>query len=878
MRRLATALLAWMLVAPALARSSAQSAVPSPEHFFGFAMGAEGRLATWDRMVEYFRVLARTTARVRVQELGRTTGGRPYLLVIVGTPDTLSRLDDVRARQHRLADPRETSEKDGLRLAREGKAVVVIGAGVHSTETGSSQMINELIWHLATDRSPATEHILRNVVVLLVPSQNPDGLQMTAEWHASNAGTPFEDAPLPELYHPYAGHDNNRDGFMQTQVETRLLSRVLYRDWLPEVYLDLHQMGPSRARIFVPPYRNPVNPNIDPLVWSEANVLGQTMAAHLQAAGKTGILWGETYTGYWQGANSTTPWWHNIIGMLSEVASARTASSVLQEPAHPAPGSLADRPASAGSAQLPPPADTQFRMNYPDPWLGGRWTPRDVVDYHLLATLGLLEGVANNREMLKRNFYRMHQRAIERFRTGRPFAFVIPSTQHDPAAAAHLVRLLRAGGAEVHRADSAFTVGDISVPAGSAVVLLAQPFGRWVKDVLEPQRYPDVRWPAPDGPAQRPYDVTGWTLGMQMGVTVQQIDAPFETRLARLTEDPSPRGRLIGDGHAFVIGRNSNADATLANRLLDAGATMVSLPQSRRLEGHDWPAGTFLARGVDRREVERAAAEVGVDVQGLDVWPEGEFTPVRAPRVAVVEPWGGVIDAGWTDWVLRQHGFHVTRVRPAALRTTPLNEQFDAIVVPEMSSMQLLRGWQSASVRPEHRGGLEDTGVLALKGFLRAGGTVVTLGNSAEFAIDYLDVPAVVAARSDDVDSTFIPGSLLRVRLEPSHPVTYGMPEDVDAMHTLNNGYTPGRGADELRAIARYADDGLLRSGYAIGENRLKGLLAAFEMPLGQGRVIVLGFRPQHRGQTWGTFKLLFNALFESTTRVRRGETLTVEN
>ncbi len=314
-----------------------------------------------------------------------------------------------------------TTDAQAERIAREHKAVVLIGAGVHSNETGSAQAVNELVWRLATERSPAIDHLLRNLIVLVVPSQNPDGLQMMAEWQARNAGTPYEDAPLPELYHPYAGHDNNRDGFMQTQVETQHLSRLLYRDWLPEVYLDLHQMGPTRARVFVPPYRNPANPNIDPLVWSQANLLGQTMATRLQAEGKTGVLWGETYSGYWQGANSTTPWWHNIVGMLSEVASARPTSAVVQEAARAAPGSLAappERPQE--SAQLAPPSDVQFRMNYPEPWLGGRWTPRDVVEHHLLAALGLLEGVANNRVMLKRNFHAMQRRTIERFTAGRP--------------------------------------------------------------------------------------------------------------------------------------------------------------------------------------------------------------------------------------------------------------------------------------------------------------------------------------------------------------------------------------------------------------------------------------------------------------------------
>ncbi len=863
MQRLVLCFVALLVAASPASIASRPGPALAPDAFFGFRMGDVGRLATWDRTVAYLHHVDEASPRVAVEEVGRTTRGRPYLLVTISAADTMTSLAQVRDAQHRLADPRATSERDAARLARAGKAIVLVGAGVHSTETGGSQMLNELVWHLATDRSPETERLLHELVILIVPSQNPDGLQMAAEWHARNAGTPYEDAPLPELYHPYAGHDNNRDGFMQTQVETQHLNRLLYQEWLPEVYLDLHQMGPSRARIFVPPYRSPVNPNVDPLVWSQANVLGQTMAARLQEAGKTGVLWGETYTGYWQGANSTTPWWHNIVGMLSEVASARSTSPILQEVAHPAPGALAvPPPALAGQPHLPPPSDTQFRMNYPDPWLGGAWTPRDVVEYHLIATMGLLEGAANNREMLKRNFYRMHRRTIDRFAQGRPYAFLIPRAQHDPGAAEHLIHLLRTGGAEVHRAREAFAAGATHVEAGSAIVLLAQPFGRWVKDLLEPQSYPEVRWPSRGTPPERPYDVTAWTLGMQMGVSVHAIETPFTAALELIDAHPHRRGRLAGDGHVFAFRREMNASTTLVNRLLAAGAELGQVRRPLSVGVEQWPAGAIVGRRVARDVLERAAADTGVDLATIAAWPD-DGVRLQRPRVGVVEPWGGSIDAGWTRWVLEQYGFAFTSVRPGDLREA-IASRFDVIVIPEIPPLLLMRGLQGATVRPEHRGGLGDKGITALKAFLRAGGTIVTLGNAGEFAIDMLDVPAVVASRADDPDTAYVPGSLLRLSLSDDHPITDGLPGIVDAMNIFNSAYAPGRGADGLRVIARYPEEPLVRSGYATGEARLRGQLAAFEAPIGAGRVVVLGFRVQHRGQTWATFKLLFNALLTS--------------
>jgi hypothetical protein len=868
--RLAALLLCALLLAPASGLGRSTPAGPTPEAFFGFRMGADDHLVDWNGMVRYFTELDRLSDRMTVETVGQTTGGRPYLVAAISSPDTIASMAQARARHRRLADPRATTEAEALNIARDGKVVVLIGAGVHSSEIGSTQAMNELAWTLALDRSPATERILRHVIVLLVPCENPDGLQQIVEWYRSNKGTPYEDSPPPELYQPYAGHDNNRDAYMLTQAETTHLARIMYNDWLPEVYLDLHQMGPARARIFLPPYRSPSNPNIDPLLWSEVNVLGQTMAAHVQASGRTGVLWGETYTGFWQGANSTAPWWHNIVGLLSEVAGARLAGPIDQEIAEPAPGSLAPMPtrrdADPGTVLIQPPSDTQYRMNYPEPWLGGTWTPRDVVEYHLLATMGLLEGAANNHEMLSRNFYRMHQRTVQRFSTGHPFAFVVPPGQVDPGAAAELVRLLDAGGAEVITTAEPIVADGREYGAGTVVVPLAQPFGRWIKDLLEPQTYPDVR-PAPGAPAERPYDVTAWTLGMLMGVDVQQIEHPFAVPAARPEATMVRPSSIVGTGTTAVVGRNANADVILINRLLESGARLAWTPAVATVDGREWPAGSVFVKQISRDALRSAVRDLPVTVNLIDGWPDSTLIPMRLPRTGILEPWGGHSDAGWTRWVFERHGLPYARLRPPEIRGTDLARRFDAIVIPEIPNALLLHGMQGPRVRPEYRGGLEEAGIQALRAFVDAGGTLLTFGNAAELAIDRLDAPLTIATRGDDLDGTYCPGALLRIRMAPDHPVTFGMPEEADVMFVMNSGYTASRGADAIVPIARYATEGLRRSGYLAGGNRLGGTMAAAEVPMGRGRVIVLGFRPQHRGQTWGTFKLIFNALYYAAAR-----------
>ena len=858
------------LVLPTSAQRSAQ--IPSPEQFFGFPMGTDRRLAHWDDMVEYYRTVAERSDRMVVEELGKTTMGEPYLLLVISAPETIRELPRFKAMQRQLANPRQTSAETAEGIAQTGKAVVLVGANVHSTEIGTSQMMNDIVYQLAAEESPGVDHILENTIVLLIPSQNPDGQRMVVDWYRRNLGTPYEGSPLPNLYHKYAGHDNNRDSYMLTQVETRYLNRVLYHDWLPEVYLDAHQMGSDYARIFVPPFMNPPNPNVDPLVWSQVNQFGQAMASKLHAADKVGVIWGELYSGFWQGANNTNPWWHNMVALLTEVASANLATPVQQQRAsdrrrvRSAAGALGAR----GGRQLvlAAPTDTQYRMNYPRPWLGGTWTFADVVDYSLLSTQGLLESVANNRASVKRNFYEMNRRTVERFADGGPFAFLIPPEQRDPTAAITLVQLLQAEAAEVHIADASFVADRRQYPAGTHVVRLDQPFGRWVKDILEPQDYPDIRWPDPTAALDKPYDITAWSLGMLMGVDTVQIEAPFEASLTLLVEDAVPApGRVVGSGTTYLLSHESNQSFVALNRLLALGATVEWAREPFAAGGTSYPAGVMLVENVDRRALERLADDLHLDfvatdrASNLDV----PMLPVHAPRLAVYEPWGAHMDAGWTRWVLEQHEFPYAQLRGADIQDPEVSDRFDVIILPEASTVDLLHGQQARNVRPEYRGGIGVQGIQNLRRFVSRGGTVITLGNSATFAIQYLSAPLRNVVQDEAQDAFYAPGTLLRVTVDTTHPIGYGMPAEADVMFVNNGGFVPDqrRAASHVtQSVVRYPNAALRRSGWIIGEERLRGTGAVVEAPLDNGRVILHTFRVQHRGQTWGTFKLLFNSIF----------------
>ena len=861
-------LLAALLVLPAGAQQP--PAIPTPEEFFGFPMGADRQLAHWDQMVDYINLIGERSDRVHVRELGKSTLGHPYLLATVSTPDTIRDLRRYQAMQRELADPRVTSPARAEEIALNGKAVVLIGANVHATEIGTNQVMNDLLHRLATEQSAWVDHLLDNAIVLLIPSQNPDGQRMVVDWYRRNLGTPYENSPLPELYHKYAGHDNNRDSFMLTQVETRYLNQVLYQEWLPEVYLDTHQMGNRNARIFVPPFKNPPNPNVDPLIWTQVNQLGQAMASKLHEAGKPGVIWGELYSGFWQGANNTNPWWHNMVGLLTEVASAQLGTPVRQQRAAPNRRRLSRReslgPRRGLGLPLAPPRDIQARMNYPRPWQGGLWTPADVVEYHALSMEGLLESVANNRTTLKRNFYSMNRGAIEQFADGSPYAFVIPDEQGDPGAAARLVRLLQAEAAEVEVAESPFVADGSVYPAGSYVARLSQPFGRWVKDVLEPQRYPDIRWPYPGAPIDKPYDVTAWSLGMLMGVDTVQVERPFAAELRRLDEPAAiPPGQVTGSGDVFVIPHDANRSFTALNRLLATGAALSWATEELDLGAAGrYGRGAMLVADTDRSAVEEVAADLRLQVAAADLPDDLPRLPIHAPRVGLYEPWGGNMDAGWTRWVLEQHEFPYVHVRSADLRAANLYDRFDVLILPEMNSIHLIQGLRAPNVRPEYRDGIGAPGIQNLLRFVEEGGTLITLGNTAAFAIEHLGAPLVNIVRGQSEDAFYCPGSILRVAVDTTHPIGYGLPREVDGMFVGNGGYREARTrhSADVRVVGRYPDAPLLRSGWLVGGERLRGTGAVIEVASGKGRIILHTFRVQHRAQTEGTFRLLFNSIF----------------
>jgi hypothetical protein len=486
---------------------AAETSVPAPETVLGFRPGDDRRLASWRQVNEYFKKLDAASARVKFDELGKTTMGAPFVMATISAPENMERINEFKEIQRKLADPRHlgaNADAKAARLIEQGKTIVLITCGIHSDEVGSYLSSMLIAYRLASSNEPLVQEILRNTIVLLVPSLNPDGVDIIKNWYDKTLGTPYEGTNPPALYHKYTGHDNNRDWYAFTQVETQITVDKIHNVWHPQIVHDIHQQGADGARLFLPPYMKPVEPNVPRQIVEGYTELGLAMATELRAAGFKGITWDSTYDA-WTPARAYSHY-HGGVRILSETASAKIATPVTIKYEN-----LRGREGYDAFKASP---------NYPEPWAGGEWRLRDITNYMTTAAFSLLGHAAKNRSQWLGRFYDIGREAVSPRKKGELFAYVIPPSENR----GYLAGVLDSAGVEVITTKT-LTVNSVKFPADSWVVLMAQPYGSFAKALLEPQRYPDLR--DATGKPQPPYDVTAHTLSMLLVVEVKPIYAPF---------------------------------------------------------------------------------------------------------------------------------------------------------------------------------------------------------------------------------------------------------------------------------------------------------------------------------------------------------------
>jgi hypothetical protein len=770
-----------------LAPTAAAAIVPSPESHFGHPIGVDRKLLDWDKVVSYFQLLAKSSDRIRVNRYGATAENRPLILATIAEPETLRKLDRYREIQRRLADPRRTSPSEAEALFKDGKNVVLITCSIHATEVASTHSAVEFAYRLITEKNPRFDAILHNTIFLLVPSINPDGVDIVTRWYRRTLGTKWEGTSPPELYQKYVGHDNNRDWYIFSQPETRATIRELHNVWHPEIVYDVHQQGVGGSRIFIPPWLDPIEPNIDPIIAQEMNMMGTSMASDLTAAGKTGVAIHAAYD-FWTPSRHYQAF-HGGLRILTESASARLASPITIKPDDLDTTALGYNP-------------RERSWNYLEPWKGGTWHLRDIIDYQEMAFESLLYNAAIHREDMLRAFYKVGQHQVAR---NAPWGAVISKNQRDPGATRKLMSTLEFGQVEfVLDAD------------GNYVIPFQQPYSGYAKALLERQQYPmDLLYPG--GPPKRPYDVTAHTLPLLFGVDVKFVDqAP-----KGLTEESRMLMRF--KFRPAQMYKGSDTDGWMAAN--DA-----------------WSKGQPVWRNN--------AGDFALTNQGSG-WRE-----VRRPRIGVYKSFNANMDEGWTRWLLEEFGFGFSSLRNADIQAGALRTKFDTIVFADEPSRVIENGHAAGSMPPEFTGGLGEKGAEALREFTAAAGTLVFLNRASAYAIDHLGVKAKNVLANVAPKDFYCPGSLLNVRLDMNSPLTRGLPADI----AIWDEGSPAWETTET-SVAKFVDKNLLASGWLLGENRIAGKTALIDAKSGSGRIILFGMRPQYRAQSYLTFKLFFNAL-----------------
>jgi Zinc carboxypeptidase len=777
--------------------------VPSPKDTLGFTPGDDRKLVSWASIVDYFKKLDAASDRMVFEEIGKTTMGAPFVYATISSPENLKNLEKYKDINQKLADPRWELTSGSIprdrvrRYIKNGKTIVLITCGIHSTEVGST-LSSMLIAHkLTSSNEPEIKKILDNTIILLVPSLNPDGVDIVKNWYDKTRDTPYEGTEPPELYHKYVGHDNNRDWYAFTQVETQLTVDKIHNVWHPQIVHDIHQQGQNGSRLFLPPYMQPVEPNVPKQIVEGYTELGNAMAADLRSKGFSGITTNSTYDA-WTPARAYSHY-HGGVRILSETASARLAT-----------------PINVKFENLRAGADDGYDPKVESPnfgpvWRGGEWHLRNITRYMTTAAFSLLNNAANEREKWLSRFYEIGREAVRPRKHGEVFAYALKqSFPHD-----ELPEILTRGGVKFKEASikNLSKDGDIVL-----LVDMAQPYAAFAKTLLEPQTYPDLL--DKEGHPIPPYDVTAHTLPLLFDVDAVPI-------LDKVRYSAGGWGR--------------SRPSQLGCGTTDAGPRMYN---------------AFLYRSE---------------------------TPS--------------MDEGWTRFLLERSKYAIrsedgvcTELRTRALKNKEIStlsvSPRTSIIFPDQPAAQIVNGYPKSSMPDEYTGGVGKEGVANLKKFVEAGGTLVFLNRSSDFAIEQFNLPIKDVTKGLARKDFFIPGSILRTELDTAHPIAKGMPKESIAWFenspvfeivgdtkaeppALAGGTTmaastpPAYAGGSARIIARYPTDPskILLSGWVLGSDKIAGKAALVEVRMGKGKIILFGFRPQYRGQSLATFPLLFNAI-----------------
>jgi Zinc carboxypeptidase len=822
--------------------------VPTPISVLGHNPGDDFYLADYEDTIRYFHALTAATDRMKMFTVGKSTSGKDIEVAVISSPQNLAKLDDYKQIAGRLAHATDLNDDQARQLARTSKVIIHIDGGLHADEVAGPQHTMVLAYKLVSAKDdPQVDAILDQVILVLWPTLNPDGQDMVVHWYRQNLGTKYEVSPMPWLYQEYVGHDNNRDGYMMNMKEEQVVVKTQL-EYSPEIFYCQHQTAPFPARIWIPPFSDPISSNINPLVRSWLNLIGTNMTAYLNAHNMPGAISESRFDNWYAGFTDWAHVFRNEMSFFTETA--------LYEYATPHFYTVQDFPKNF--------QDLRALSMYTTPWEGGWWHLKDAVDYMVGGSMSVLDLAAKNRETLLYNRYQAARDNIQHFRKEPPFAYVISDKQKDTPEAGLLAQKMIDNGLDVYTSKSGFKANGVAYPVGSWVIPMDQPFSALAKELFERQRYPDALENGTAKAIDLPYDVTGWTLPLQMGVDVDAVTDPLEasqrTLLAKIDKVELPETAVDGAGPVFAITHKANASFELVNAALRAGAT-VSLAQDPVKTPEGMETGAFLIRGLSHTALSDLGKKYAVSAVAVSA--PAHTLPIKKARIGLYRPWAPSIDEGWTRWILENYGFEPKSLYNADIRAANLRDRYDVIVLPDLSNRQLLDGFGPGIVPGEYAGGIGQDGLDNLREFARNGGTLIALNKTADSIIPLMSLPVENVIKGAKSDKFFCSGALLRVNTEHGDlPANYGVSDSPVVMFQNGPAFQPLPGFHGA-VLARYPKTtNPLESGLLLHPEAIEGKAAAIELVYGRGRIVLFGFKPQFRGQSHATYKYLFNELY----------------
>ncbi len=885
--------------------SGAQRRITTPAEQFGTPIGADYFLINYTQFLQYWDKLAKQSDRMKVTRIGTSAQGRPMMMAIVSSPANLRNLARYQSIASRLANADGLTDQQAKALAAEGKAVVWIDGGLHATEVLGSHQLVQTTYDLVSSNDAEMRRILDDVIVLLVPA-NPDGWELVGNWYMRDADTLKRSTTgLPVLYQHYVGHDNNRDTYMASQPETQAMDSILFRAWYPQIMYNHHQTGPAGTVMFAPPFRDPFNYNVDPLVMTELDLVGAAMHSRFIAENKPGTTMrsGANYSTWFNGGMRTTTYFHNMIGLLTETIGNPTPITIPLVP---------DRLLRAGITPFP---------ITPQPW---HFT--QSVAYSVTANRAVLDVASRYRETFLYNIYQMGRNSIQRGSrdswtttphrveawkqvmtrdsaegrkkttaeymsmlntpdTRDPRGYIISSNQRDFPTAVRFVNTLVKNGVTIHRATAPFQVGGKDYPPGSLIVKTAQAFRPHILDMFEPQDHPDDI-PYPGAAPTPPYDNAGWTLAYQMGIEFDRVlDAftgPFE-EVSGFAKAPALGVGEAPAGGGYFVSRGANDAFVLVNRAVAAGIPVATLTGPFNVNGTPLARGSFYIAAAPGAAalVQKAASDKGIQILAGSAPPAERLVPVRPVRIALWDMYGGSMESGWTRFLFDQFEFPYKLVFAPDIDAGKLAGNYDVLILPNDATIGRTnrsrgeRGLSSealARIPAEYRGrvGVMSTAntLPRIREFLMGGGTVLAMGNASaiglQLGLPLTDALADTAGRLIPRSKFYVPASVMRLAVDTADALAFGMKREVDVMYDNNPAFIlkPGAEASGIKRIAWFGSDAPLRSGWAWGQGMLDGAAEVVSARVGKGTLFLFGPDIQFRHQSHGAFKFLFNGIY----------------